>query len=151
MTAIVEIEPTLQSVHRAATEEANAWRGRCIGLFGRGEDAISQFLVLNDRGRKLPVLLGKRLERLSEILDGRTQALNAVSGFCQLINLRNALAHGNPRIYVDQKGRWLLHMEFADREGRQKRSIRQEEGETICQEVHAAVQRLEDRLKAVLT
>ena len=147
MNAPANLELNFQNFHCAAAKEANEWRGRCIALFARGERAVSEHF-LRDATRKLPMLLSQRLDQIAKDFEGHGRVSSAICGFRELLDLRNAVAHGDARYYVDPKGRRLIHFEYFSRRGIEQHTILQEHSEDLHRRIHQAVQRLAARLKA---
>ena len=142
MNAPVFIEPSLSSAHRAAVEEANCWRGRCVNLFARGERIVSEALIAFHGHAKLPMLTSQRLDRLSKALDDKPRTAKALAAFGDLADVRNVIVHGESRVFIDVNGKWLLHLTWFDRTGNVQRVIDQAEGEKLVRQVHQCVQRL---------
>ena len=147
MNALVSIDQAELTSHRLATERANAWRGRCLNLFCRAERLISEDLARTSAADKLPLLLSQRLARLAKASEEQSPRLKALIAFDALLDLRNAVAHGEGSIFIDTKGQWLLLLEYRSRTGLIERAIRETHSKALHTEIHKAVQRLEAYLK----
>ena len=147
MNAHVSIDQPELVSHRTATARANAWRGRCLNYFCRAERLISDELERASETEKLPLLLSQRLNRLTKGCDTSSARSHAIAAFEKLLNLRNAVAHGDGSIFIDAKGQWLLLLEYRSRTGLIERTIRETNAKALHIEIHKVVQRLEAHLK----
>jgi hypothetical protein len=145
--------PISQS-HRAASDEFDRWRGRCVRHFARLEQAIVKTLSRRVPGQSVPGHgLGGRLKLLAEWLDGRTDKVPALTRrLAEMIDLhdhRAALVHGDGPIYVDARGNWLWDCShFVSNEGEPTRiAWRQADAEQVEKALRRTVHSLTDHLR----
>jgi hypothetical protein len=144
MNAPANITVCLHESHRDAVERANAWRGRCVNLFARGEAVIGHALVASTAGRPLPMLLSQRISRLRKSAAvGANQEL-ALDEFSALASERNAIVHGTGKVFVERSGRWFLVLETLGRTGPSETTFSQSRAE----ERGLALKQTVDRLSA---
>lgn len=147
--------------------QANGWRGRAMEEFARAEMAVSEALIQlaavpgRGEGITLPHLAGQRFSVLAkQVAEGGPHAAQG-KGVAQALSewrdheaLRALLCHGVATITVDHRGRWHLILRLvAFRAGKPVRDmlvLDEEEAAARLQVLHAARQRLEGRLRAML-
>ena len=142
MNAHAEI-PAQSESDRAAIRAANEWRGRCINWFARMENVVMTALAHEAKGVKAESLFSQKLTRLERALAGNPRAMKAIAGLRDLVEVRNTIVHCEATVF-EAKGKWLL--QFADFEGRVCRRISDDEGEAICRDLQARVDRLRSYL-----
>lgn len=108
--------------HDIARAQIEAWRGRCLNLFARGEQAVLDSLLL--ASTKLPELrieplAGQRLNALEQLVaahDATDAQRAAIKG--ALFNWKNCdakrayFAHGVFTELFDNSGNWFVRMDF---------------------------------------
>ena len=137
----------LSEAHRAATERANAWRGRCVNQFARGELIVGEALLAQSAIKTLPMLLSQRIARLSSLVKDAPKKVDALEAFSGLSDLRNAIVHGSGTIFIDGEGNWLITLRAAGRSGLDQASISQDQADERLVEVRQTVDRLCSALK----
>jgi hypothetical protein len=130
---------------RQATEAANAWRGRCVNLFARGELAISAALLETDPAAKVPRLLGQRLQLLRDAKKGLA-AITHLENFAALLGERTALTHGSCKPWAGSGG-WMLTLEWYSGIQRERRMFTERETEEFHRQLRTAVHRMESALR----
>jgi hypothetical protein len=146
MNVPASVERTLIAAHRAAIDEANEWRGRCVNLYGRAETKIAEALIAIEPDKKPPMLFSKKVERLQAI-GGSAKLLGALQRLAALLGDRAALTHGAGKVWIDDKGKWLFTLEWAAGKTMSRRVFTRDEAAAFHDQVRAVTQLLESALK----
>jgi len=139
MNVFVEMPVPLKDAHHQAIEQVNAWRGRCVNLFARGENIIGKALLAQPDPKSMPMLLSQRNKRLTAIVDGDTKKTAALEAFQLIASRRNAIVHGNGKVYVAPCGHWLLRLEMIDRSGVVTEHFTKAEADAHAKELKKAI------------
>ena len=146
MTDCAPIKSELNAKLLDATEAANGWRGRCVNLFARAEAVIGAALASREPGKKAPMLVSQKAKRLAGHLTSKVveQSLN---DFVSFLGDRTALTHGTGKLWVDERGPWLLTLDWVGGGGPGRRVFASWEAESFHNDLRAVVQRLERQLR----
>ena len=145
MNAPAKIAISLQDAHGDAIERANAWRGRCVNLFARGEAIIGQTLIARAPGQPLPMLLSQRIARLRKAVAGTGDQEQALDEFSAFANERNAIVHGEGKVFIDRNGGWLLILRSIGRNGANEVTVMQSAAEERRRALKLTIDRLATR------
>ena len=146
MNALADIFLPLKEAHQEAVGLANCWRGRCVNLFAKGERIIGEALRKHDPDKPLPMLLSQRVAKLTALLSTDCKKTSALKAFAAEADQRNAIVHGDGKVFVDRYGQWLLTLHALDRSGSVSRQVAQAEGDQQLRNLKSVV----DRLAALL-
>ena len=146
MTDCAPIKSHLRTALAAATDEANQWRGRCVNLFACAEVAIGTGLAAREPGKKLPMLISQKAQRLSKCVESDA-ARKALGDFAVLLADRTALTHGAGRLWVSDGGNWLLTLDWSTSKGPERRTFSSKEAETFHSRLRALVRSLESTFR----
>ena len=147
MTDCAPIKSELRTALAVATEEANQWRGRCVNLFACAEAAIGAALVNKEPGKKLPMLVSQKAQRLSIHLESN-DARQKLGDFAVLLADRTALTHGAGRLWVTDGDRWLLTLDWTTSKGPERRTFSSEEAKTFHDRLRTLVRSLEPTFRS---
>jgi hypothetical protein len=99
-----------------ARGEIDGWRGQCLDLYARAEQAVGDTLELAVQRRKsvgLRHLAGQRLSDLENLIavepateNQRKSVCKAIEGWHEMEANRAYLAHGNVHELIDRQGQW---------------------------------------------
>jgi hypothetical protein len=117
-----------------------------VNMFARGEILITQALMATAKPKKLPQLLGQKIDRLARECSDRPDVLRAIDRFGEFAELRNVLVHMEARVFADANGGWII--QFEDWSGQIFRRISNVEGEILRRSIQREVDRLGSRLIA---
>lgn len=102
----------------AGKDDAQLWRGQCLNLFARGENAVTETLLQgHDNGHEVALrhLSGQRISDLEKLAASVTatpkqaSALNsALIEWKEIQSRRPFLAHGVSRIAYEADGAWIV-------------------------------------------
>ena len=124
MTARPAASPLLDDPRRAANDDLNRWRGRCVHLFAQIEEALGETINLliavgQDPAIKRQALFGQRFDTVcAAFADGRPyakagkQVLTALEHLAPQIDLRNIVVHATGNVLLDCRGNWTWHYRF---------------------------------------
>lgn len=110
---------------------------------------MSEALLAAEPDRKLPTLLGQKLDRLTKSGTIDPSVIDAIESFKALLELRNDLVHGDGFVFVGLKGEWLLKLEVIGPAGYTLRHVSQHESDSAYQEIRRTVDVLGGRLSTV--
>ncbi len=106
--------------HQIARAEIDAWRGCCLDLYARTEQAVGKTLeqaISNGKELKLAHLAGQRFDTLQELAETepattkqREALVLAISSWRRVESERFLLAHGTVQELIDRRGDW--HVRF---------------------------------------
>jgi hypothetical protein len=109
--------------HDLARTQIDAWRGRCLDLFARGETAVAGALIaLSKVDQKVcfPHLAGQRLAELEKVLAAleptkkQAEALGAATNnWRELCAERAYFSHGVVTELITRRGEWHARLDFA--------------------------------------
>jgi hypothetical protein len=111
--------PLPETPHSAAIHDVNRWRGHCIDLFARIDEAVAASLeVMAAKNPKANVrtshLFGQRVAALRAALQPDQPfaakagpVLKALDKLEPLLTQRNILVHATGSVWIDARGRWL--------------------------------------------
>ena len=145
MNAPVPIN-TLEDSHRRATYDANHWRGRLINIYAKAEARVSDALLALAPDKALPLLFSQKITRLKRLVSDEIifQELAKLEG---RLSERNALVHGEGKVWIDLKGDWLLHLHNPGRAGEQPHALSCDTIKSRHDELNKLVQRLTSKLR----
>lgn len=148
MNAPADIPQLLQEAHRRAIDDANRWRGQCVNQFARGEMAIGKALLVAEPGKKLPMLLSQKIEALCKKCPAETKRQKALVEFHELADQRNALVHGDGKVFIDQRGRWLLSLRSLSRMDVSTTTFLEDDASIFSERLQKVVQQLTSHFPA---
>lgn len=153
-------DPSYPKLHDLAKAEIDAWRGRCLNIFARGEkavtDCITGALVTSPEFRLEP-LAGQRLntlEKLAEKHSGteaqKVALSKAIIEWRRNDEKRPFFSHGVATELLDRKGLWHLRLDFiAIQKGKsepRRLTLSKVEAEELEKSLHAAFKTLSGQL-----
>lgn len=111
----------------------NAWRGECMHHFSAVEHAVTNTLLVLDRGKpdgatvRLRHLIGQRFEDIAEAIGSNGPFADACRGAAETLahyrkhheTFRTQLCHGHIAVSVRPDGDWLLILRTVSIRGRQ--------------------------------
>jgi hypothetical protein len=115
-------EPVGLKPHDLAKAEIDAWRGRCINIFSRGEKAVTDCLTAASEGKppvRLEPLAGQRLNSLERLV-GEHEAtkaqkdalISAIATWRLHDEKRPTFSHGVATELLDRHGVWHVQFDF---------------------------------------
>jgi len=157
MTELLPVRSEIDDAFDHALSEANAWRGRCVNLFARGEFAIGTVLAMRSApGATLPMLVSQKIKQLiSVVTDADGVAAAELADFASLLDTRTALTHGCAKVWIDRLKDWRVSFKW--RSGGsilnpyKELSFTSAESSEFQRRLHASVQRLEQALSKTQT
>ncbi|WP_394730287.1 hypothetical protein [Altererythrobacter sp. GH1-8] len=115
-------DPAGLKPHDLAKTEIEAWRGRCLNIFARGEKAVTESLASareTSSNLRLEPLAGQRLNTLAKLdedhcsTEKQKAALrNAVALWREHDEKRPYFSHGITAEFLDRKGEWHVQIDF---------------------------------------
>lgn len=141
-------------------QAAELWRGQCVALFARGEEAVWRTLrhaAAAGHTVKFEHLAGQRMNTLRELADatGGTAKQDrrlkaALDDWQKLEERRRFLAHGAASVWTGARAQWLLALDLTfARQGRpedERWALRPEEMEAYRAALEAAFKALSREL-----
>jgi hypothetical protein len=121
MSVELPISPSLDQAYRAAVDDVNRWRGRCVELYARIERAIGETLLSvaesKQPAKRPPEMFGPRLKALRALVgpDGEhrnSDLAERLAAFDSDVNHRNLIVHASGRVSIDAKNNWLWSYRF---------------------------------------
>lgn len=116
------LDPAGLKPHDLAKAEIDAWRGRCLNVFSRGERAVTDSLLLAHQkspNLRLEPLAGQRLNTLEKLASEHcaTEALRtaiqaAIRGWRLYDEERPFFSHGVAIELVDRLSRWHVQVDY---------------------------------------
>ena len=157
MTDEPPLLPSLEGTYSAAIHDVNRWRGHCIELFARIDEAVAGALetmaTKNPTANvRTPHLFGQRITALSAALQPDQpfaaragQIHKTLAKLEPFLAQRNILVHATGSIWVDAKERWLWRY-CVTPSGRnrvqEKGTIDRDEASAMEKELRASVPKL---------
>ena len=121
---MTEVTVKALSPHAVARTQINEWRGRCLDLFAKGENAIADLLVGAAAANfevKLHHLAGQRTKELAKLLDVNGPSKKqieagqrAIERWQKIETKRAPLAHGTLTATMDESGDWYAIFDMVD-------------------------------------
>lgn len=153
-------EPATPRPHDLAKAEIDAWRGRCMNIFARGEKAVTDSLLTASGGTAVPrldPLAGQRLNSLEKLVEAHEATkpqkgalLDAIAAWRLHDEKRPLLSHGVATELMDRHGVWHVQLDFiAVQKGvgvPNRATFGKGEAETFEKSLHAAFTRLSQQL-----
>ena len=121
--------------HDIAAGEIDAWRGRCLDWFAKGERAIALTLeaaAKNDAALTIRHLAGHRLADLAKLAAGdgkaterQAKALSgALEAWRQIESRRAFIAHGVATVLMDRNAKWYVQLDFSNYQAKSTERLR---------------------------
>ena len=146
MTDCTQIKSELRTALFAATERANQWRGRCVNLFARAEATVGAKLAAKEPGKKLPMLVSQKVQRLGNSLESEADK-EKLGDFALLLADRTALTHGSGKVWLSEGGTWLLTLDWSTAKGPERRTFSNKEADAFHDRLRDLVCNLEKMLR----
>ena len=110
--------------------------------------AIGKALLDAQPEKKLPMLLSQKIEALLRQCPPGTKKHKAMVEFRELADQRNALVHGDGKVFVDQRGRWLLSLRSLSRVDVDTTTFLEDDASAFCDRLQKVVQQLTSHFPA---
>jgi len=161
MSVELPIKSSLRDLHRAAVDEVNCWRGKCVDHFARVEacmtTAVAAMIAHPDGSAlKRPSLFGNHFGTLKDAVAANGPFasvgtdLRAALAQCETaFAARNIVIHATGRVLIDARGAWLWLYRFqptAQTKPSEESFLTEDQAQNLEKDIRSSCDRLKSRL-----
>ena len=155
MSVHTSFPSTFRQAHERAVEDVNRWRGHCMELHARYEQAVKDSLLPRLDGEQMPQTFERCVKSLATLLKkaaspASNKIVDALTELQKLREWRDRLAHATSMVHLDTNREWIWHWSLPGSNGDQfEGSLRQAEALKTEKELSAQVKKLRSLLGQV--